>query len=306
MIRPRSLLKKILSLPRADAPSARTKSSAEYWTKYTVAQDEHADRDASLSFLSWRNRQYLGYVELMPTCDAPGLSVLDYGCGPGNDLVGFWEESRPQRLIGMDVSPTALAMARRRLRLHDGNVDLIQVPEENTPLPLESASIDLVHCSGVLHHMPNPQFALAEFRRVLRPSGRARIMVYNQASIWYHLYANYLFRIERNLPWSAAVDDVFKMTTDGEDAPVSTCYRSEAFIGLAEAAGFNATHLGNAISCEEMIWSARRFEALRDRRLPEPSRRFLYELALDARGYPTYRGQVAGINSCFLLMPRQR
>ena len=50
-----------------------------------------------------------GHYERMPTDAADGLIVVDYGCGPGNDSVGFGTQSRPARLIGMDVSPTALA-----------------------------------------------------------------------------------------------------------------------------------------------------------------------------------------------------
>ena len=180
-------------------------SPRDYWTGYTVTQDEHASRESSLAFLSWRNRQYLGYSELMPTSQARGLEVLDYGCGPGNDLVGFWEESRPRRLIGMDVSPTAIAMSRRRLALHDANVELIEIAEGDVALPLQDGSIDLVHSSGVLHHTPNPEFILREFRRILRPGGRAQIMVYSRDSIWLHLYANYLFRIERQIDWTTPV-----------------------------------------------------------------------------------------------------
>ena len=51
-----------------------------------------------------RNSIYPGYIELMPVNQADGLVVLDYGCGPGNDLVGFGHFSNPKKLIGADVS----------------------------------------------------------------------------------------------------------------------------------------------------------------------------------------------------------
>ncbi len=44
--------------------------------------------------------------------------MLDYGCGPGNDLTGFAINTSAARLIGFDVSQTALDLAARRLELH--------------------------------------------------------------------------------------------------------------------------------------------------------------------------------------------
>src|SRR5207245_86101 len=76
--------------------------------------------------------------------------ILDYGCGPGNDLVGFAHDSRPKRLIGIDISHTSLSQAEERLRLHDASADFLQMPYGVYDIPLESESVDYVHCSGVL------------------------------------------------------------------------------------------------------------------------------------------------------------
>jgi ubiquinone/menaquinone biosynthesis C-methylase UbiE len=83
----------------------------------------------------------------MPVAGYDGKAILDYGCGPGHDVVGFAHFSKTARLIGMDVSTTSLA------------------------------SIDLIHSSGVLHHTPNPLKILKEFRRIIRPGGSAQIMI---------------------------------------------------------------------------------------------------------------------------------
>src|SRR5262249_39123603 len=45
-------------------------------------------------------------------------------------------------------------------------------------LPFESDSFDVVYSWGVLHHTPDTARALKEVRRVLRPAGEARIMLY--------------------------------------------------------------------------------------------------------------------------------
>ena len=53
--------------------------------------------------------------------------MLDFGCGPGHDLVGFATVSRPARLIGIDVSPSSIAEARERLSLHQAVCEFIQL-----------------------------------------------------------------------------------------------------------------------------------------------------------------------------------
>jgi small RNA 2'-O-methyltransferase len=56
-------------------------------------------------------------------------SVLDLGCGPGELLLRLAREPRFQRLVGIDISPDALAIARRRLGLgyaDDPRITLLQ------------------------------------------------------------------------------------------------------------------------------------------------------------------------------------
>ena len=68
----------------------------EYWTGHNVT-DHHdfLSVEDSLDFLDWRNKCYLYYQDLMPTDQANDKVVLDYGCGPGHDLVGFSINSKP-------------------------------------------------------------------------------------------------------------------------------------------------------------------------------------------------------------------
>src|SRR5262249_9418443 len=159
----------------------------DYWTRYNVTLNhQFASAEESLAYLRWRNDQYFGYIELMPVTGQDGKVVLDFGCGPGHDLVGFATMSRSARLIGADVSPTSLAEARARLALHHAGCHFVELPG-SIELPFDTASIDYVHSSGVLHHLPDTLATLRELRRILRPDGAARIMVYNYDSVWMHL-----------------------------------------------------------------------------------------------------------------------
>ncbi len=172
-----------------DSEPGPCRSNTEYWAAHAVTNHlVFESREHSLEYLDWRNSQYLFYELLMPLGGHDGETILDYGCGPGHDLVGLAEFSRPKRVIGMDVSPVALKAARDRLVLHGSlPVELIRVQEVSECIPLQDHSIDFIHCSGVLHHMPNIKQILGEFYRVLGPHGTARVMIYNHDSIWNHL-----------------------------------------------------------------------------------------------------------------------
>lgn len=293
----------LLSKEQAGATEA-DKIVAEYWTDYNVTLHQKFDSpDESLAYLNWRNDQYFNYIKLMPVDGQNGKVILDFGCGPGHDLVGFATASEPARLIGMDVSPSSLAEARDRLKLHTAACELIQLDPGAAELPLASGSVDYVHSSGVLHHVRDTVAMLRELRRVLRPDGQARVMIYNHDSVWMHLFVAYMKRLIENAYLDLTLEEAFARTTDGEDCPIAKVYRPEEFIALADQAGFRATFTGAAVSMHEAKILPYRFDAIQDRRTPETSRRFLLELTLDKFGFPQYRGHGAGIDGCFLLTP---
>ena len=89
----------------------------------------------------------------------------------------------------MDVSAPSLDQARQRLSLRGSHADLLQFDEMDDRLPLENGSVDYVHCSSVLHDVPDPVRVMSEFRCILRPGGRVRLMIYNYDSVWLHLFA---------------------------------------------------------------------------------------------------------------------
>ncbi len=99
-----------------------------------------------------------------------GAKVLEVGCGEGGllpDFLGFRLAARD--LYGIDLDPTRLAGARRRLPgCHFAAADA-------AALPFAAASFDLVVASTVLSSLledPLQEGVAAEIARVLRPGGR--------------------------------------------------------------------------------------------------------------------------------------
>ncbi len=95
-------------------------------------------------------------------------AVLDVATGTGLVLRALRarDDARGVRLVGLDVSPGMLAVARQALP----DAELLEA--DATVLPLPGASIDLVTCVTGLQMFPDPDAAVREWARVLRPGGR--------------------------------------------------------------------------------------------------------------------------------------
>ncbi|WP_223627987.1 class I SAM-dependent methyltransferase [Microbacterium sp. EST19A] len=92
--------------------------------------------------------------------------VLDVATGTGLVLREIAARAADLELIGVDISPGMLDVARSHLR----QAALIQADASNLPIP--SASVDVITCVTALHIIPSVADAAAEWRRVLRPGGR--------------------------------------------------------------------------------------------------------------------------------------
>ena len=91
-------------------------TSAAYWTSHNVTlQHKFQNREDSLNYFDWRCRNYIGYRELMNVEGFDKKIIMDYGCGPGHDVVGFLEFSKPEKVYGIDVSRTSLSEAKSRV-----------------------------------------------------------------------------------------------------------------------------------------------------------------------------------------------
>jgi ubiquinone/menaquinone biosynthesis C-methylase UbiE len=275
----------------------------EFWTRYNVTlHKDFASREESLDYLNWRNSQYMFYDQLMPTSGFMGLKILDYGCGPCHDVVGFIENSPGSEITGVDMSATSLDEGRQRIALHGAsNTRLMLINDRDPSMPFPDNYFDYIHSSGVLHHVEDLPPVLAELKRVLRPDGFMRVMLYNYDSIWMHLHCGYVLRVKEGIYKDLSLEEAFKRTTDTKNCPVSRCYKASHFIEYAGENGFDALFLGAAVSVDEMMLLEKRYDAIKDMRLPAEHRDFLMGLTFDEFGRPVHNGQVAGIDAVYEL-----
>jgi SAM-dependent methyltransferase len=165
-------------------------------------------------------------------------------------------------------------------------------------LPFADASFDYIHSSGVLHHVSNLEGVLLELKRVLRPGGKIRLMVYNEESIWHNLYVPYVLQIKkRSIPRDWTIEEAFRVSTDGPMCPVSKAYSFESFASLATQAGFKAEYVGTSMSdLESRMWKQYASDAIQDARLSKEYVDFVSSLTKDNETFVTSTGRVAGIN----------
>ena len=129
-------------------------------------------------------------ISLLPPVE--GRRVLDAGCGPG--VYAEWLAGRGAEVVGVDVCPRMVELARLRLgaRAHVVEGDLARLLDFLPP-----ASFDLVVSALALDYIRDWDAAFREFFRVLRGGGHFVFSVEHPADVFYdhHPHGNY-FEVE--------------------------------------------------------------------------------------------------------------
>ena len=148
-------------------PSATTRTDADPRSA-TDAVRGFYDRAASGYDGAIRlfERLLLGNARAWAASQAHG-QVLEIGVGTGRNLAYYPAQVQ---LVGVDLSPAMLAIARRRAQQLGRPVDLRPADAEH--LPFADASFDTMLATLVLCSVPDERRAIAEAARVLRPGGR--------------------------------------------------------------------------------------------------------------------------------------
>src|SRR5277367_494917 len=104
------------------------------------------------------------------------LRILVAGCGT-SQAVRYALREPDAEITAVDISETSLSHTRKLQRKYElSNLELHRLPIENAAAL--GRSFDLIVCTGVLHHLLDPDLGLSALRDVLAPEGAMHLMVY--------------------------------------------------------------------------------------------------------------------------------
>jgi SAM-dependent methyltransferase len=142
----------------------------------------------------------------------PGATALDVGCGPGH--IGRYLSGRGMDIVGVDLSPAMIEIARRLNPAMGFDV------ADMRSLPLGDGAAGAIVAFYSLIHIPRDEVpsVLREFRRVLMPSGRLLLAVHGGSG-------------------NTESDEFLGIKAHFE----ATLFDKEELIALVEGAGFELT-----------------------------------------------------------------
>jgi glycosyltransferase involved in cell wall biosynthesis/ubiquinone/menaquinone biosynthesis C-methylase UbiE len=143
---------------------------------------------------AYRYAEYAPWMaETMEFARHAGERVLEIGGGMGTDLSQFARHGAV--VTDIDLSSGHLELAKENFRLRGLNGEFVLHDAES--LVFGDNTFDVVYSNGVLHHTPNACRVVQEIHRVLKPGGRAIIMMYAENSLHYW----------RNLVWAIGLKE---------------------------------------------------------------------------------------------------
>jgi enediyne biosynthesis protein CalE5 len=151
------------------------------------AQKQHwtSVADAWAKWFDWTQRNFAPLTMLLRerTDWEPGAAILDIGCGSGYPALVAAAAVRPSGTVtAIDASPKMLAVTAARAAA-DGldNVDVLEMDAEN--LGFADETFDAVTDVCALMFSPEPERAVREICRVLKPHGRFGIVVWDDPAL---------------------------------------------------------------------------------------------------------------------------
>src|SRR5262245_23348989 len=183
----------------ADAPTERVRAL------YAAAPFPGYPPRDSLSALRARAARS-EFARLLDESIPGDAAVLEVGCGTGQ--LALFLASADRRVVGADLARPSLELARAAAERY--GVDIAGFVETDLRSPgLRREAFDVVLCTGVLHHTPDPRESFASVARLVRPGGILVIGVYNA-------YARLPLRLRRAvakltglrwIPWDPVLRD---------------------------------------------------------------------------------------------------
>lgn len=161
--------------PHSDERSPE--SFGRQWSNYQF-EDHTWFKDLDL-----RVREFLRSMA-MGADTLPGKRLLDAGCGHGA-LTAAIAGAYGIEAVGMDFTGAVGRAQANREKFAGACAPFVHYLQGDLLRPpLTPAAFDLVHCSGVIHHTPDPHRAFRSLLETTRPVGRLYVQVYRKREAW--------------------------------------------------------------------------------------------------------------------------
>jgi len=178
-----------LMLPRElDKPEVKQDIQSFWQGLYHAAYGNHEQTESdfpdALNKLKamFVARQHLAVVE-MPIDALAGKKVLEIGSGAGAHSSLFC--SLGAHVTSLDLTLDRVLSTKQKLEVLDKKGTSFVVQGDAEVLPFEDDFFDIVYSNGVLHHTPDTGRSIQEVYRVVKPGGKAVIMLYAKHSYLY-------------------------------------------------------------------------------------------------------------------------
>lgn len=173
-----------------NVPALDTRFEPGQWTPETIHRFwEYFGRRADLHYEYFSFQVGTGIANFLTHADRlrPGVSVLDYGCGPG-----FLTEKLLARRVhcyGIDSSPKAVELVNQKFQNVANWMGAVAVSDPSAPFP--DASFDVITCLETLEHLLEERLpvVVSELYRLLKPGGVALLTTPNREDLLHnHIY----------------------------------------------------------------------------------------------------------------------
>lgn len=162
----------------------------------------------------------------------PGMRVLDIACGTGEPAISLAAElAGGGEVIGIDISPAPLKIAAERATQRGlSNVTFQQADAHELPFP-DNSFDRITSRLGVMFFSDLPH-ALTQMRRVLKPAGRAILLVWGPMNQPY--FQTTIGTVLRLLPGAVAPESGHKMFALGDEGVLSQALKQTGFSQVTE------------------------------------------------------------------------